>query len=100
MRARPAQPGRGVPKRPQPTGDRARHLSAARPLALTYRATGELKPDRRNPRTHSKAQVEQIIASIRQFGFTNPVLMDADGVIIAGHGRLLAAKSLGMPEVP
>jgi hypothetical protein len=47
-----------------------------------------------------KRQTEQIAASIREFGFANPILIDADGVIIAGHGRLLAAKSLGMTEVP
>src|SRR5215203_271445 len=70
------------------------------PLPVTYRATASLKPDPRNARTHSKRQVEQIIASIRQFGFTNPILLDPDGVVIAGHGRLLAAKAIGMAEVP
>src|SRR3712207_4938029 len=70
------------------------------PLAVTYRATASLKPDPRNARTHPKRQVEQIIASIREFGFTNPILVDPEGVIIAGHGRLLAAKSMGMAEVP
>jgi ParB-like chromosome segregation protein Spo0J len=69
-------------------------------LAVTYRATGSLKPDPRNARTHSKRQLQQIVASIRQFGFTNPVLIDPEGVLIAGHGRLLAAKSIGMAEVP
>jgi DNA modification methylase len=73
---------------------------AARPLAVVYRATTGLKPDPRNARTHSKRQVEQIVASIREFGFTNPILVDPDGFLIAGHGRLLAAKSIGMPEVP
>ena len=69
-------------------------------LAVTYRATGSLNPDPRNARTHSKRQLEQIAVSIRQFGFTNPVLIDPEGVLIAGHGRLLAAKSIGMAEVP
>ena len=69
-------------------------------LAVTYRATGSLKPDPCNARTHSKRQLQQIVASIRQFGFTNPVLIDPEGVLIAGHGRLLAAKSIGMAEVP
>ena len=69
-------------------------------LAVTYRPTGSLKPDPRNARTHSKRQLQQIVASIRQFGFTNPVLIDPEGVLIAGHGRLLAAKSIGMAEVP
>jgi DNA modification methylase len=74
--------------------------STPRPLSVTYRATASLKPDPRNARTHSKRQVEQIIASIREFGFTNPILLDPEGVLIAGHGRLLAAKSMGMAEVP
>jgi hypothetical protein len=69
--------------------------SALRPLAVTYRATASLRPDPRNARTHSKRQVEQIVASIREFGFTNPILLDPDGVIIAGHGRLLAANPWG-----
>lgn len=59
-----------------------------------------LVPYARNSRTHSDAQVAQIAASIREFGFTNPVLIDADGGIIAGHGRVLAARKLGLPEVP
>lgn len=53
-----------------------------------------------NPRTHSDAQVKQIAASIREFGWTNPILIDATGTIIAGHGRLAAAKELGLHEVP
>ena len=53
-----------------------------------------------NPRTHSAAQVKQIAASIREFGFVNPILIGPDNVLIAGHGRLLAARQLGMPEVP
>ena len=59
-----------------------------------------LIPYARNARTHSDAQVAQIAASIREFGFTNPVLVDAEGGVIAGHGRLLAARKLGMAEVP
>ncbi len=74
--------------------------STLRPLFVTYRPTGSLKPDPRNARTHSKRQVEQIIASIREFGFTNPILLGPEGVLIAGHGRLLAATSMGMKEVP
>lgn len=54
----------------------------------------------RNSRTHSEAQVAQIAASIREFGFTNPVLVDGDGGIIAGHGRVLAARKLGLETVP
>src|SRR5665811_2624897 len=59
-----------------------------------------LIPYARNARTHSAAQVAQIAASIREFGFTNPVLVDGDRGVIAGHGRLLAARELGLTEVP
>ena len=59
-----------------------------------------LIPYVRNSRTHSDQQVAQIAASIKEFGFTNPVLVDADGGIIAGHGRLLAARKLGLDAVP
>src|SRR5687768_12845734 len=71
-----------------------------RPLAVTYRAVAELKPDSRNARTHPKRQVEQIAESIARFGFGSPILIDPEGSIIAGHGRLLAARRLGMEEVP
>jgi ParB-like chromosome segregation protein Spo0J len=57
-------------------------------------------PDVRNSRTHSDAQVAQVAASIREFGWTNPILVDGEGVIIAGHARLLAARKLGIEEVP
>jgi DNA modification methylase len=59
-----------------------------------------LKPYERNSRTHSPHQIEQIAKSIARFGFTIPILIDPDGGIIAGHGRLQAAKQLGMPTVP
>jgi DNA modification methylase len=59
-----------------------------------------LIPYARNSRTHSDAQVAQIAASIKEFGFTNPVLIDQGVGIIAGHGRVLAARKLGLPEVP
>jgi len=59
-----------------------------------------LKPYDRNPRTHSDAQVKQIAASIQEFGFLVPVLIDAQDGVIAGHGRILAAQQLGMTEVP
>ena len=53
-----------------------------------------------NPRTHSDGQINQIAASMREFGWTNPILVDATGTIIAGHGRLAAAKQLGLRQVP
>lgn len=71
-----------------------------RPSELPTRAIADLAPYARNSRTHSEAQVEQIAASIKEFGFTNPVLIDGDGVIIAGHGRVLAAEKLGLTAVP
>jgi len=67
---------------------------------LEYIALETLIPYARNSRTHSDAQVAQIAASIREFGFTNPILIDADGGIIAGHGRTMAARKLGLGEVP
>ena len=67
---------------------------------ITCRPIEALAPWARNARTHSKKQVRQIAASIRQFGFTNPVLIDEAGTILAGHGRVAAAKLLGMTEVP
>jgi ParB-like chromosome segregation protein Spo0J len=63
-------------------------------------AIDRLIPYARNSRTHSDAQVAQIAASIKEFGFTNPVLIDAEGGIIAGHGRVMGARQLGLAEVP
>lgn len=59
-----------------------------------------LRPYVRNARTHSRKQIRQIVASIERFGFTNPVLLSDTGEIIAGHGRVEAAKTLGMTRVP
>jgi len=59
-----------------------------------------LIPYAANSRTHSEAQIAQIAASIKEFGWTNPILVDGDDTIIAGHGRLLAARKLGMEKVP
>ena len=69
-------------------------------IQIEYRAIESLIPYARNSRTHSDAQVAQIAASIREFGFTNPVLIDEDGGIIAGHGRVMASRKLGLSEVP
>lgn len=63
-------------------------------------ATADLIPYARNARMHDDLQVSQIAASIREFGFNNPVLIDADNGIIAGHGRVMAAHKLGMDKVP
>ena len=67
---------------------------------LVYRSVGDLIPYVNNARTHSDEQVAQIAASIREFGFTNPILLDGDNGVIAGHGRLLAARKLNLEEVP
>lgn len=69
-------------------------------LQIDYRSVAALIPFANNSRTHSDAQVAQIAASIREFGFTNPVLVDGDNGLIAGHGRLLAARKLGIETVP
>ena len=67
---------------------------------IVSRKVEDLIPYARNSRTHSDAQVAQIAASVREFGWTNPVLIDGENGIIAGHGRILAARKLGMEEVP
>ena len=67
---------------------------------IERRKLSELIPYARNARTHSDAQVAQIAASIREWGWTNPVLIDAEGGLIAGHGRVLAARKLGIEDVP
>src|ERR1051326_754571 len=69
-------------------------------LNIAYREPSELKPAKRNARTHSKNQIQQIAASIREFGFVNPILLDRDDSVICGHGRVLAARQLGMKAVP
>ncbi len=71
-----------------------------RRLAVAYEAISGLSPDPRNARTHPRRQIDQIKASIAEFGFTNPILADPEGRLIAGHGRLIAARELGMAEVP
>lgn len=69
-------------------------------LKVVYRAVSELIPYARNARTHSVEQVARIAASIKEFGWTNPILIDGSNGIIAGHGRVLAARKLGLEKVP
>lgn len=69
-------------------------------LKIEYRKVSELLPYARNARTHSDEQVSQLAASIKEFGFNNPVAIDADGMILCGHGRVMAAQKLHMAEVP
>lgn len=74
--------------------------SALDRLRLEYWPVDRLVPSPRNARTHNGAQVAEIAGSIRAFGFTNPILVGEDGDVIAGHGRLTAARNLGLTEVP
>src|SRR3954470_11821659 len=67
---------------------------------LEFWPVERLIPSPRNARTHSDAQVAEIAGSIRAFGFTNPILVSEDGDVVAGHGRLAAARLLGLTEVP
>jgi len=69
-------------------------------LKIVYKDPGQLKPRAKNPRTHTRRQIRQIAASITEFGFINPILIDGADGIIAGHGRAEAAKLLGMSDVP
>lgn len=67
---------------------------------IIQRETEVLKPYENNPRQHSEAQLDRLVRSIKEFGFTNPILIDDDCNVIAGHGRLLAAELMGLAQVP
>jgi ParB-like chromosome segregation protein Spo0J len=67
---------------------------------IVHKSIADLIPYANNARTHSDTQVAQIAASIKEFGFTNPILLDGSNGIIAGHGRLMAVRKLGMDTVP
>lgn len=69
-------------------------------IKVSYRSTTSLIPYIGNARVHSDHQIDQIAGSIREFGFVNPVLVDGKGIIIAGHGRIEAARRLGLEKVP
>ena len=69
-------------------------------LKIVYKQTTDLIPYARNSRTHSELQVGQIASSIKEFGFTSPILLDGENGIIAGHGRYQAALKMSMREVP
>lgn len=75
-------------------------MSESPALKIEYLPVETLAPYEKNARTHSPDQVDQIVASMQEFGFTNPILIDDQNVIIAGHGRLEAAKRIGMLTVP
>ena len=80
--------------------DGCENWNAVNDLAITYQPVSKLKPYARNARTHSRAQIKQIADLMERFGFTNPILIDDEDRIIAGHGRAAAAKLLGIQEVP
>ena len=80
--------------------NKAASIAVPSRLVVTYRTVADLIPDPRNARTHPKRQIDQIRESIKAFGFTNPILADPEGHIIAGHGRLQAARLMGLGEVP
>jgi DNA modification methylase len=69
-------------------------------LTVIYRPTNSLRTNKRNARTHSKGQIRKIKESIAEFGFLNPILVDNTGTVVAGHGRLQAAKLLNLPKLP
>ena len=75
-------------------------LVASPRLSIRYVPTAKLRLNPKNPRHHSEQQIRQIARSIEAFGFSVPIAVDANRVVIAGHGRAMAAKSLGLPEVP
>ena len=68
--------------------------------SIVQRQRTSLKPYENNPRTHSEAQIDRLVRSLKEFGFTNPVLIDENLNVVAGHGRLLAAEILNLEKVP
>ena len=69
-------------------------------LEVVYQETAEIIPYVNNPREHSEEQITHLASSIREFGFTNPILIDENNTVIAGHGRLMAAKRVNLEQVP
>lgn len=69
-------------------------------MNIVYKNIKELKPYKKNAKKHSKEQVEQIANSIKEFGFTQPVIVDKNNCVVAGHGRILGAKKAGLKQVP
>ncbi len=99
--AEPALSASATPCPRSSLGHPADHIENDPPrLAVGYRPAAALIPFAKNARTHSDAQVAQIAGSIREFGWTNPILVDGENGVIAGHGRLLAARKLRMGDVP
>ncbi len=85
-RVQSAKPRRSTNATPAPEPE---FVHLAHQLAVVYRPVGKLVPYTNNARTHPERQIAKIAASIRSFGFVNPILTDADGGVVAGHGRLV-----------
>jgi ParB/RepB/Spo0J family partition protein len=94
------QPDERLPHRIEDAAVIAGLSRRASQLAVRYEPIVALRLDPQNPRLHSRKQLRQIANSIKSFGFNVPVLIDAEQGVIAGHGRVLAAKQLGWTEVP
>lgn len=75
-------------------------MTCLKQLNIEHRPIGSLKHDSRKARTHTSKQIELVAKSIRQFGFNNPIIIDEEGSILAGHARHTAAQRLGLEEVP
>jgi len=95
-----AQPIETAIKAPKAATEERLALPPTFALQVAYKPISLLRSNARNARTHSKKQIERLADGIRRFGFTNPVLIDGDDTLIAGHGRVEAARSLGLAEVP
>lgn len=96
----PEAGGADVPPDAASSGSGSRGATSLRNLQIAYIALERMRPSPNNARTHSKKQIKQIARSIERFGFVNPVLITDDLEIIAGHGRLEAAKLLGLRQIP
>tara|TARA_R100001082_G_scaffold6317_1_gene4116 strand:+ start:116 stop:712 length:597 start_codon:yes stop_codon:yes gene_type:complete len=75
-------------------------MTLSAPQSIVLREKSTLKVYENNPRTHSEAQIDRLVSSLKEFGFTNPVLVDKNLNVIAGHGRLLAAEIIGLEKIP
>ncbi len=85
---------------PHATEDDIGQTNLLNHLDVEYQDPGKLEPDKRNARTHTRKQLQQIASSIKQFGFINPILVNGQNKVLAGHGRLAAAQNLSMASVP
>ena len=96
----PHEPTEGTKAEVRALASISHHIKMGNKLELTYKNIKELIAYVNNSRTHDENQVTQIASSIKEFGFTNPVLIDGENGIIAGHGRVLAAKKLNIENIP